>query len=511
MAEPFPFFRAAIRDGRVVIAGAPEWRGGHRIGEADGLFGEWKWDGTRLVVRNDRYGFHPVFFHAGRDEIVVSNSILRLIAEGVPGDPDAGAIGAFLRLGFFIGDDTPYRAIRALPPGAALCWEAGRWTLDSGMPDAAPSEIGRDDALDGYIALFRAAVARRSEGVCAAMPLSGGRDSRHILLELVAGGRPPGETCTVEMGPSYPASEAAIARALSQRLGIPHSAIAPPRDLTQAELRKNAVTNFCGDEGAWMMTLDRHLLARTRVIYDGIAGDVLSAGLFVTPERIALTERGDGAGLVRDFIAACKVWSEDALDQAAGLLGDAPALSREAAEARIGDALRPHAERHNPTTSFYFWNRTRREIAGCALGIMTGQEIVYAPYLDHALFDFLYALPERMLADKRFHTDAIARAWPEHADIGYVAAPPRGESRLERLVSRGRAAAGLLSWIGARRPGLLGRTAGWTARSVAMGPDGSLNRCLFTLVLQSLVCADRAEAARQLADATRRVTPPAPR
>jgi asparagine synthase (glutamine-hydrolysing) len=502
--DRFPFFRATHRNGETVTEGSPSWRGGTRVGAADGLFAEWDWDGAALTIRNDRYGFYPVCFNNDNGSIAVATNPLRLIAEGVPAAPDHAAIAAFLRLGFFLEDDTPWRGIRMLPPCATLRWRDGAVTLDCRPPYSKPQEIGRDAALDGYIALFREAVARRGGEDCAAMPLSGGKDSRHILLELARQGRAPHGTVTALQGVAHDRSDAAVAARLSARLGIPHMTIGLDTALTGGELRKNVLTGFCGDEGGWMTALGRYLRGHTRVVHDGIGGDVLSAGLFVNAERIALAERDDRAGLVRSFYAECGVWSEAALGDAVALLGDAQALSAEAAEARIMAALAPQMARHNPATSFYFWNRTRREIAGCSLGMLAGIPAIHAPYLDHALFDFLTALPERMLADKRFHLDAIARAFPEFDDIGYAGPAPHGESAISRLASRGRAAAALIGHVAARGPGFLGRTMGWAARSAAGGAR-SLNRNLFTLALQSRLCADPAEAARALDAAGRAI------
>jgi len=47
-----------------------------------GVFAFWSWSANRLTVRNDRYGFYPLFYFVRRDEIAVSTSILKLMAIG---------------------------------------------------------------------------------------------------------------------------------------------------------------------------------------------------------------------------------------------------------------------------------------------------------------------------------------------------------------------------------------------------------------------------------------------
>ena len=106
-----PWFRAVRGRAGVDVSGDADVFRGHRIprgdGTPDGIFAEWKWDGRRLRVRNDRYGLHPLFYYATANDIAVSTSVARLLAGGAPADFDGDAIAVFLRLGFFVGDDTP--------------------------------------------------------------------------------------------------------------------------------------------------------------------------------------------------------------------------------------------------------------------------------------------------------------------------------------------------------------------------------------------------------------------
>jgi len=69
--------------------------------------------------------------------------------------------------------------------------------------------------------------------------------------------------------------------------------------------------------------------------------------------------------------------------------------------------------------SFFFWNRTRREIALASYRILNGGTEVLSPYLDHDLFDFLASLPASLMLDRQFHSETIRRAYPEYADIPF--------------------------------------------------------------------------------------------
>src|SRR6266545_2420173 len=71
----------------IAIDGEPVGMRGHQIrnanrAEVDGVFVEWGWDGQTLHVRNDRYGFQPLFYYANTNEIAISDSIHILLAAG---------------------------------------------------------------------------------------------------------------------------------------------------------------------------------------------------------------------------------------------------------------------------------------------------------------------------------------------------------------------------------------------------------------------------------------------
>lgn len=69
-----------------------------------------------LRVQNDRYGFYPLYYFIRPGEVCVSPSLVQLLSEGAPTAPDVAALAVFLRVGWFIGEDTPFQHIRAFPP-----------------------------------------------------------------------------------------------------------------------------------------------------------------------------------------------------------------------------------------------------------------------------------------------------------------------------------------------------------------------------------------------------------
>jgi len=158
-----------------------------------GVFLHWNWDGSRLTVQNDRYGLYPLFYCARGDSIWVSPSLEHVARGNSQRQLDLSALAVFHRLGHLVGEDTPFEDIRFLPPNTRLTWQDGQLHLHSLPTDVGSQPAtagGFDDAVDRYAALFAQAIARRLPGSNRfTVPISGGRDSRHILLELARQGK----------------------------------------------------------------------------------------------------------------------------------------------------------------------------------------------------------------------------------------------------------------------------------------------------------------------------------
>ena len=155
-----PYIHIKRVDGQLAWSGTRTCAVGHRISKAgdnvdDGVFAGWSWDGAVLRAYNDRYGLRALYYFSRGEEIVLSTSILRPIAEGAPAEFNYVGLAVFFRLGSFLAEDTPFRDIRALPPNAFFEWKNGILGVTGGMRHAKPQQLSRNAALDAYILLFR--------------------------------------------------------------------------------------------------------------------------------------------------------------------------------------------------------------------------------------------------------------------------------------------------------------------------------------------------------------------
>ena len=90
-----------------------------------------------------------------------------------------------------------------------------------------------------------------------------------------------------------------------------------------------------------------YLEGKSRTVFDGIGGDVLSAGLLLTEGRLKLIDERRFRQLAQDIIGQS---SRDALIRSRMRV----LVSREVALDRIVTELKRHEEASNPLSSFVF-------------------------------------------------------------------------------------------------------------------------------------------------------------
>ena len=423
------FFQAtwAGSEGGYAVRGAKARRLGHRVededGREEGIFAEWRWDGEELQARTDPLGFYPLFYYATDRQVSVASSPLRLIAEGAPSDPDDRALGVFFRLGWFLNEDTPFRAIQVLPPDGRLRWRGNGWEVIGGPKVQSAASASRAEAVEGFIELFRRSVERcaRSREAELVLPLSGGRDSRHILFELMRAGVPPSRCVTLSQRPRAGAdADARAAAAVAGAVGAEHTVLSPTSSQTRRQLRALSITHFCTDETWELMRLRDYCRSQRCAIMDGIAGDVLSRNKqFTMPDRHRLCREGRFEEVAREMIATDERLRGYSPEDFIGRRTVRQHFPREQAEAYLAQTLSAFAEAADPMSAFLFWNRTRREIALLPGALLTPAQQVLCPYLSRELVSFLSSLPFEATSDGALHDEVIATAFPEHSGLGY--------------------------------------------------------------------------------------------
>jgi hypothetical protein len=361
------------------------------------------------------FGFVPRFQFRG--ETIGAGHLVATVARNGGVSLDFDALNVFLRADVFLDGATPFTEVRRFSPPPTI---------------VAPVEMTREQAMDGYVDLFRQAVARRATSR-SVLPLSGGRDSRHILFELNAQGRLPSHAVTIALETS---TDVDIARDVARAVGIRHDIARPNRSLAGARYTIGA-TDLMSQEHAWFADVAR---ARDeQAWWDGIAGDVLSAGLFLEDWNVRLFQAGGLDELAERLVRPGPV----------AYFRDQSLFPRDRALAAVRNELGRHATAANPVGSFYFWNRTRVNIGSAAFGMLRpcGQRTL-APYLDRDLWHFLASLPLRHVIGQTLHEEVIRRTYPAFAHIAYSRKRPPGGTFYRRRALR------MLGYLATRLPRL---------------------------------------------------------
>ena len=407
------WFEARIVDGEVTTSGTPDVVLGHRIERPDppedGSWVQWLWDGQELVITNDRFRSYPCYVAMTPDSIRVSPSIDRLLRLGANRDLDEAALAAFLTVGHYVGDDTAFASIRALPTGCRISWRPGRSQVESKLPEFRSQEMTRQRAAEGISELVRQAVSRRiPDDPDFDMPLSGGRDSRHILLALRSLGHAPTRCLTTDHYPYDWGGDVPYARELCASLGIEHRALTPG-DPLKGELRKNRLTSYSSAMHAWFLPIVDALEGRTSHTYEGTPGGTPLARMFLKGRFRELVEHRRW-----DELAALMGKKDGGVARHIPLLVPElrGVLSADRAAERIRRELRRYEGFDDPYMAYRMLNRTSRELALVPNALLAAIPTVYTPFYDVDLLEFAMSVPNDVI-DRSFHDDAITLRYPE--------------------------------------------------------------------------------------------------
>jgi len=165
------------------------------LAQMNGQFALAIWDSRKreLFLARDRLGVRPLFYAERDGTLVFGSEAKALFASGlVPAEPDLRALDAITSFACVVAPNTPFRGVKALPPGMWLRWRGGRSELARYWEIPFP-EAGQEDRLDERRAaarlfeeLARAVRLRMISDVPLGAYLSGGLDSSCVVHLMAA-------------------------------------------------------------------------------------------------------------------------------------------------------------------------------------------------------------------------------------------------------------------------------------------------------------------------------------
>jgi asparagine synthetase B (glutamine-hydrolysing) len=389
------------------------------VGDGDIGRSSWRWDGVRLRARTSDTGYVPLYYLSMKDGFVISPSFRLLRERFSDGEIDWPAVVICLLTGKCIESDTPFADIRALPLRATLTWSLGRLSVDQALePETSPTE-DYDLTLGMYVSQVDAAVRRSITDRPYSMGLTGGRDSRHILLALNEHGSRPAQLVTGNHYLAFSDGDTEIARALSERVGLPITTVDPQPDRIRAEIEKNWQTEFQTLPHSWGLAVARTLSA-TSATYIGMDGGTLFGRSTLVKE---MRRRYGGALPPRSELRAASM--AFLLDRPLDSLNEILAkdlISREDVEEarrRMARSVEKYEAYPNPSQAFKYFNATTRGIGPFTYGMLRNAEVI-CPLDDPEVVRFALALPWSVSSRADLQTNAIRRYYEAFADIPFV-------------------------------------------------------------------------------------------
>jgi hypothetical protein len=412
----------------------PDERGGETAPVA-----RWSLDGDVLRIESDAFGYQPLFHWTGEVDgehrIIVGTSPIAVVAAGAPGEPDREELGLWCRVGLCLGERTLFKHVRLVPRGSVLSWSKGRLEqTGAGMPVVPASIRSVEEWVQGYCDLFRQAMRRRAPiGERFAMPLSGGRDSRMMLLDALELGHRPAACVTLSGGPRSNHPDAVIARMLAGRHGLPLHEVAARSPWIESETRKHVLGGLLVLEHTWMMPLWDTLRASFGCWYDGLGCGAITRGDLCKASCLAKYKAGAWSDLTREFASYALGVSDARLTELAGI---APWIepSFESATALVAEEFRRFEGAANPLTAMSFTNWGGRAISLNPYMLCATVRAIHTPFMDRDLVAFLLGYPIERALENDLQTDAVRRMHPKEADVPFDKDLPKPKKTRKPIV-----------------------------------------------------------------------------
>jgi hypothetical protein len=372
----------------------------------------------------------PVYRAEVAGAVVVSDRACWVAAvTGRLGDPDSAMAGAFLSLGYPVGDATPFRGVRALGGDRELRSADGRVTVvRAGAQDDGPAGA---EAVAG--ALAEAVRPLGGADPPAELSLTGGKDSRLVAAALAAA-RVPFRARTHGFA-GHP--DVVVAGLIAATLGVEHT-VTRPRPPGAPD--------------------EAHVLGRLRaavLVSDGMLSAFENLGSGFRPDPQAASgpaeAGGHGGELLRGGYAQAAWRTRAALGSAAAPLHAAAAaeLFRRMTTRRLR-LLRPGPARAylaslappaaalagEPLTAlddFYLANRADRWSAAARQAYLLRSPLIQPLFADRVV-RAARAVPLRDRMSDRLHRDVLGLLCPELLGLPLAGTPWHGQPRTAATV-----------------------------------------------------------------------------
>jgi asparagine synthase (glutamine-hydrolysing) len=301
-----------------------EQEGPAGVARLRGMFACAIWDARsrRLFLARDRFGKKPLYYALLPQGIFFASELSSLVQSGVPLEPDREALRLYFQFSYIPDPLSAYRAIRKLPAGSWLSYEASGavrceryWRIPAPSPgererleEAAPTQ-SEDHAAAGLREKFDEAVRIR---MIADVPLgaflSGGIDSSSVVASMALQSPEPVKTFSIGFEESA-FNELPYARLVARAYRTDHHEIlVRPDSVSLVERVVDHLGEPFGDSSAIpTLVLSEFAARHVKVALSGDGGDELFGG-YASFLAISQGKLDRIPGFLRRFTARLAEW-----------------------------------------------------------------------------------------------------------------------------------------------------------------------------------------------------------
>lgn len=379
----------------------------------------WSWDGQQLRIRTSETGLIPIYYAESKGLLAISTSLRFLVQHVIDAKIDWGSVLICLALGTYIEDLTAFAEIKIVPLHSTFSWSRiqgirlERNSRTYGMPAKS-----FDRAILTYNDLFRDAINQSLPAGQWALGLSGGRDSRKILLTLMEAGTRPHRLVTSGHYLSFSESDTSIAKILARRTKNKITEIKPLPDRWRSEIEKNIQTEFQTLSHSWLLPMSRNLEGITR-FYDGLnAGGLFQMKNLAAKLRSTYGDKLPPWETIKDF--ALEHIFDRKIDKFRSIFPSTKMTKGmiEDARIRLASCLENYQYFPSPLQAFHYFNITMRSVALQPYSLMKNSE-VECSFDKPEMVSWALGQDFHISSDYTFRNEALRRAFPEYTDIPF--------------------------------------------------------------------------------------------
>jgi len=398
-----------------------------KLHHLNGIFVAALWDkqAQKLTIINDRYGMKPLYYYYSREmkTFVFASEIKPIIASAMADKTvNWEAWNIFLRLDNLIGEYTFFKNILRLPPASVLTFDVeGRlnlenyWRLDE---IEITNNFNVKNIAESAFEVFRNAIRKYLLKVDNKiwLGLSGGHDTRWIASEL-ASQNANFKAFTTRKFNTY-MDDIALSKMVAKCLNIDHQIIDLPNDFVRRyDKMKNIMQDYESDENYYLIPMFEKVPIDHKFCFTGTADCIVNAR-YLNEYLLSLVQKGNYRLLAKMIIRKRGLGYLGPISSTIFKSERLKKFMEESVAIDIVEAeLKKYKDFPDPITTFYFFNRIRRELALADSNIFIGKSEPFSPYLENDFFDFFMSLPPLMKLDRQILKSVFKIYLPKLSEI----------------------------------------------------------------------------------------------